>query len=137
MEMGLGRSASSAARSSRAGVPDPPRPLELARRYVGQRRLRAGAFGSDIFRDPAWDVVLDLYCARMEGKVVSVMDACLAAAVPTTTALRCIQRMRREGLVVRRPDPEDRRRQYLELDDAAALAVERWLVETWPDCSDD
>lgn len=122
-----------ASRASGSDRVHPSSPLALARRYVKQRQLRASAFRSEIFRDPAWDVVLDLYCAHMEGKVVSVMDACIAAAVPTTTAHRCLQRMRREGLVILRRDVEDRRRQYLELSDDAALAVEQWLVATWPE----
>jgi hypothetical protein len=41
----------------------------------------------DLFADPGWDILLDLYAARQEGKQVSVSSLCIAAAVPPTTAL--------------------------------------------------
>lgn len=110
------------------------RPYELAKRYIRQRRVRADAFGADLFRDPAWDIVLDLYCSRTSGKLVGVMDACIAAGVPLTTAHRHVRRLLDATLIVTRRDPHDRRRSWLELTDAAAKLVEIWLERTWPEC---
>ena len=45
-------------------------------------------FGEGLFADPAWDIMLDLFAARIEGKDITVSSAGIAACVPPTTALR-------------------------------------------------
>lgn len=98
-----------------------------------QRGTRRETFGADVFREPAWDVMLDLYCARLTGKEVSMMDACIAAGVPSTTGLRYVRRLLASKLVTRRRDVKDRRRSWVALTDQAAGQVERWLHDTWPE----
>jgi hypothetical protein len=61
----------------------------LARRYLRHRRERERLL-PDLFADPAWDILLDLFAASIERRPVSVSSACVAAAVPPTTALRWI-----------------------------------------------
>ena len=80
-----------------------------------------------MFADPAWDILLDLYVARIEDADVSISGACVAAAVPATTALRWIRQMEREGLIGRAADPTDQRRQYVFLTPTAEAAVGHWL----------
>jgi DNA-binding MarR family transcriptional regulator len=93
------------------------------------RRMRDEHFRSDIFADPAWDIMLDLMAARIEGKRVGVSSLCIAAAVPPTTALRWIKRLSDEQILVRTADPNDGRRVYIELADDAAKAVAAYLKE--------
>jgi hypothetical protein len=99
------------------------------RAMVRARRLRADYFRADLFADPAWDMLLDLMAARLEGKKVAVSSLCIAAAVPMTTALRWIAMLTEHGLLVRVADPDDGRRAYVELADAAARALSAWLRE--------
>lgn len=106
--------------------------LEIARRYVQQRRLRRDIFRAEVFREPAWDILLDLYCARLSGKEVSIMDACIAAGVPSTTGLRYVRRLLATNLVTLRRDTTDRRRSWVELTDATVAQIESWLHATWP-----
>jgi DNA-binding MarR family transcriptional regulator len=118
------------------GVDDCRRPGEgtLAARvrcYLRARRLRDGLFPKRIFSDPAWDMLLDLYACKAEGTRVGVSNACLAANVPSTTALRYVDRLEECGLVERQPDPEDNRRIYVELTDVAAWRIELWLNATF------
>lgn len=85
------------------------------RAAIRSRRLRAQFFPSDLFADPAWDMLLDLFAARLEQRLVSVSSLCIAAAVPPTTALRWIGTMHDNGLFERKADPSDRRRAYIAL----------------------
>ena len=83
------------------------------------RRLRDRFFASGLFEDPAWDMLLDLFAAELEGSAVSVSSLCIAAAVAPTTALRWIARLTDAGLLERRPDPFDKRRVFMALSEAA------------------
>lgn len=101
--------------------PDPdPRAI---RATIRARRLRDQHFAPELFADPAWDMLLDLYAARLEGRRVSVSSLCIAASVPPTTALRWIGTMHDAQLFGREPDPTDRRRAHITLTDRAAAAM--------------
>lgn len=102
--------------------PASPTPDELRgqlRREIKARRLRERLFPEGLFADPAWDILLDLTLARLEGRQTPVSSLCIAAAVPTTTALRWIKTLLDRELIERRPDPDDRRRHYIHVSEAA------------------
>ncbi|MBO9622088.1 MAG: winged helix DNA-binding protein [Sphingomonas sp.] len=85
------------------------------RAVLRARRMRAQFFDGELFADPAWDMLLDLFAADIERRRVSVSSLCIAAAVPPTTALRWIGTLHDAGLFERQPDPADRRRAYIAL----------------------
>lgn len=116
-------------RRPRPPLPDP----RLIQRIIRQRRLRARYFESEIFADPAWDILLDLTAARAEHRRVSVTSLCIAAAVPATTALRWISQMTDMGILVREQDEEDKRRAFIALSDGAADAMARYFDELGKD----
>jgi DNA-binding MarR family transcriptional regulator len=97
------------------------------RRMLRQRRMREQYFPADLFADPAWDMLLDLYAARLERQPVSVSSLCIAAAVPATTALRWIKTMTDAGLFVREADPHDGRRIFIALAEGACDALARYF----------
>jgi DNA-binding MarR family transcriptional regulator len=97
------------------------------RALLRARRLRDQYFKPDLFADPAWDMLLDLLLARLEGRLVAVSSLCIAAAVPPTTALRWIKRLNDEGLFVRTADPRDGRRVFIDLAVATAEALVAYL----------
>ncbi len=88
--------------------------------------MRSAYFAEDLFADPAWDMLLDLFAAHLEGLRVSVSSLCIAAAVPPTTALRWITAMTDAGLLMRREDPSDRRRAFVALTAQAVAGMERY-----------
>lgn len=100
---------------------------KAVRRILRQRRMREQYFPADLFADPAWDMLLDLYAARLEHRSVSVSSLCIAAAVPATTALRWIKTMTHAGLFVRESDPQDGRRIFIALADSASDAMARYF----------
>ena len=120
-----GDSSDRLARAARPPLPDP----RLVRRVIRQRQLRARFFDSELFADPAWDILLDLTAARAEHKRVSVTSVCIASGVPPTTALRWISQMSEAGLLERIEDETDRRRAFIALSDRAADAMARYFAE--------
>ena len=86
---------------------------EWARRIYLARRTRDQLFGPDMFADPRWDMMLDLYLAHHEQRRISVSSACIASAVPSTTALRHLQEMVDRGWIGRHACEHDARRVYV------------------------
>lgn len=84
--------------------------LAWAEQMLRMRREREKIFGKHLFADPCWDMLLDLYVALRKGRVISVSSLCVAAAVPASTALRWIDILVKQDLVLREPDPKDKRR---------------------------
>lgn len=91
------------------------------------RRKRERFFDTDLFGEPGWDMLLDLYEHAERGKAVSVSSACIAASVPPTTALRWIAVLVQRGLVDSFNDPLDRRRRFLNLSVEARSSMQRLL----------
>jgi DNA-binding MarR family transcriptional regulator len=84
------------------------------------RVIRDQLFGEDIFFDPSWSILLDLYQRELEGRRVMVSDACAASGVPSTTGLRWLRVLEKRNFVVRTQDPTDRRRVFVALTPVAS-----------------
>jgi DNA-binding MarR family transcriptional regulator len=136
----MGRIASTLARLSSGPGSPVLKPVELKREVpdvdpdavravIRARRLRSRFFSEELFADPAWDMLLDLLQAEIAQLRVPVSSLCIAAAVPATTALRWIKTMTEQGLFVRRADPHDGRRVFVELAPAASSAMRRYFSE--------
>lgn len=95
--------------------PDRQISQQEVRAILKMRRNRARFFKADLFADPAWDLLLELFAAELGQQRITVTSACHGAAVPATTALRWIGQLESQGLLGRRPDPMDARRQFLML----------------------
>jgi hypothetical protein len=102
---------------------------ETVRSVIRARRLRSRYFPEDLFADPAWDMLLDLLRAEISHLRVPVSSLCIAAAVPATTALRWLKTMVSKGLFVRRADPHDGRRVFVELSPETSRALRTYFAE--------
>jgi DNA-binding MarR family transcriptional regulator len=102
---------------------------ETVRAVIRARRLRARYFQDGLFADPAWDMLLDLLQAEIAQLRVPVSSLCIAAAVPATTALRWLKSMTNQGMFVRRADPHDGRRVFVELAPETSIALRRYFAE--------
>ena len=122
-----------AATSRAAGTPPssdaPEVSIETVRMIIRARRLRSRYFPEHLFADPAWDMLLDLLQAEISKLRVPVSSLCIAAAVPATTALRWLKSMVQEGIFVRRADPHDGRRVFVELAPETSQALRRYFAE--------
>lgn len=91
-------------------------PAELAlyiRDVLRKEAKRREIGGGELFGDPAWEMLLDLLLAKIEGRLVAVSSACIASGAPMSTALRLVRRLVAEGVLCRLPDEHDRRRHFL------------------------
>lgn len=119
-----------AARAAAAPSGDaPPVSADSVRAVIRARRLRARYFPEHLFADPAWDMLLDLLQAEIAQLRVPVSSLCIAAAVPATTALRWLKTMVQEGIFLRRADPHDGRRVFVELAPDTSRALRRYFAE--------
>ena len=112
-----------------SGQTAPDVSAETVRAVIRARRLRSRYFPEELFADPAWDMLLDLLQAEICHLRVPVSSLCIAAAVPATTALRWLKTMVQEGLFLRRADPHDGRRVFVELAPQASDALRRYFSE--------
>jgi hypothetical protein len=140
----VGRIASTLARLSEGPAAQTHRPVpfadkdapevsaEAVRAVIRARRLRSRYFPEELFADPAWDMLLDLLQAEISHLRVPVSSLCIAAAVPATTALRWLKTMVSQGIFIRRADPHDGRRVFVELAPETSQALRRYFAEVEP-----
>jgi DNA-binding MarR family transcriptional regulator len=108
-----------------------PSILELARRAQQTRAMVSRLFPRDIFWDSAWDMVLELVIANEENRSVCVKQLICASGETSTSALRRIDRLEQDGIVVRRHDADDHRRVSIALSlkgEEAMAAMLRSLI---------
>ena len=103
--------------------------LGVARAIQNLRRTRASLFGGGIFSDPAWDVLLTLYIARLEQIRLKVSNLLEESGVPSTTGLRWLCALTEKGLVTRKANPMDARSSFVELTDVGALTMSSYIYE--------
>jgi DNA-binding MarR family transcriptional regulator len=118
-----------AVKTSEANIAAAPVEGHVVRAVIRARRQRERFFAEELFADPSWDMLLDLLQAEIAQLRVPVSSLCIAAAVPATTALRWIKTMTEQGMFVRRADPNDGRRVFVELAPATSEAMHRYFAE--------
>lgn len=107
---------------------DRERMIETVRRMIRDRKVRERFFPQVRFGEPAWDMLLDLALAWLEGNAVSVSSVCIASGAPMSTAMRWINEMVEAGLIERRTDPTDGRRNFVNIAPATMQAMLRYLA---------
>lgn len=106
----------------------PAQMAQMVRRIIAGRKLRDRFFTDARFGEPAWDVLLDLTLAWLEEKPVSVSSACIAAGVPTSTAMRWISELIDRGIIERQIDPADGRRHLVQMTAQTRSAMLQYLA---------
>ena len=102
---------------------------QFAREAYATRRRRANIFGTaELFGEPAWDILLDLYIAHVDNKPVSVSSACIGSAAPPTTGLRWLGVLAEQDLILREHDPEDQRRVLVRLTERGLTAMDEYFA---------
>jgi DNA-binding MarR family transcriptional regulator len=101
--------------------------VALARRLIAERQMRRRFLPADLFHEPAWDMMLALYVARAEDRVMNVKTLVASADAPVTTSQRWIDHLAKLRLVDRITDPADRRRIEVSLSLSGAEAIEGYL----------
>lgn len=90
----------------------------IARKAAADRRRRSEIAGSgDLFGEPAWDILLNMFIAGCEGRRLTLPAVCSGAGAPESTALRWVTILEKRGMVVREGAPE---RAFLKLSGSAS-----------------
>jgi len=103
------------------------RRVDRVKAIITARNRRMEYFPAEMFADPVWDMLLDLVHCELTDQRVSTTNLCHAAKVPATTALRYIAMLSAQGMLVRRPDPLDGRRVFIELSRKALDSIFQYL----------
>jgi DNA-binding MarR family transcriptional regulator len=84
-----------------------------------------------MFSEPAWEMLLMLYVLEGEARQ-KVSRLAEIAEISKSTALRWIDYLHAQGLIVRESHPNDKRAAYVELTEKGHGAIEMYLNETIP-----
>jgi len=103
----------------------------FANRLMKDRQIRSKYFDAQILNGPAWDILIDLAAAGLQGRPVPTSSACASTQAPFSTALRHVNQLVEAGLVKRTVDPGDKRRTLLELEPEALEQMSRYLASSW------
>jgi DNA repair protein RadC len=104
--------------------------VDNARATVRRRILRRQLIGSpDLFGEPAWDMLLDLFINECEGKPVAMSSLCIAADIPTSSAMKLVQKLCDAGLLERIPDHSDGRRSLMRICPEVAHRMRAYFAE--------
>ena len=89
------------------GVNEQDQLAAIARSEFHNRRRRDSLIRYDLFAEPAWVMLLDLYIQHHRGQPVPVDRLCTAAATAGTTGLRWLGLLIEKELVIRSSFAED------------------------------
>lgn len=110
--------------------------VKLVSQIVHARRTRCDFFAPEIFSDPAWDMLLVLFQAKVQGEVMAPYHLAQAAGSPLSASLRWIDILERAGLVHSTCDPSSREIKTVELASRGWSAMIQWSqrwIESCPD----
>ncbi|MFN3946405.1 MAG: winged helix DNA-binding protein [Allosphingosinicella sp.] len=101
---------------------------EIARRLLEELRGREAVLPAGLVSDPAWEMLLELYIARAEGRETSVADILKPCRIASASGFRWIERLERLDLLVRRRSTSDKRAVSVALTDAGADKMTALLI---------
>jgi DNA-binding MarR family transcriptional regulator len=94
------------------------------------RRIRAGVLAPRLFSEPAWDLLLILFLARLRRQRMTIRQLARGTGVSEPMAARWLDALDHEGLLRHRPAAQgDARTGFVELSQAGSRAMQRWLDE--------
>ena len=108
---------------------DADRLKSFARQIYQKRQKRIARFGSEMFGEPAWEMLLVLYVEEGGERQSQTRLADLSGAA-RSTAMRWIDHLVRAGLAHRENHPTDKRRNFIALSDKGRQLLELYLSET-------
>ena len=137
LRLGLDAVAAAEEEQLRHAPPEPPGKYELidlASKLYDARRGRDRMFSkelsgeSELFGEPAWDMLLALFCFPSRGILLGVTSLSHAAHVPPATGLRWQKLLEQEDLIERGPRVPDSRVQLVGLSATGRTLMERYLT---------
>jgi hypothetical protein len=100
---------------------------EAAQRFIDMRNECAPLLPKNMFRDIAWDLMLELFLAAERGHSPFIKQLQSIAEEPVANAMRRIDHLEECGLLRRRQDDEDHRRVHVSLTNKGYFAMANML----------
>lgn len=100
--------------------------IEWIKCEIKNKELRKNLLPDIMSGDPAWEMLVELYLARLESRKVATKELGIVAAVPPTTGLRWIAHLQKTDLIVRESG-EDKRRSHFALTELGLFKIESYL----------
>lgn len=101
---------------------------QLACKIYDARRTRDRILSDHLFGEPAWDMLLALYCLPSRGEMLRPTALSHAAAVAETTGIRWQQILMEKNLIERGPSQLASRRQFVRLTQKGRSLMENYLT---------
>lgn len=104
------------------------RAIRAAQKALRDRQVRSDFVGNaEMFGEPAWDILLDLFIRQAQDENVSIKAACLSPATRASTLLRWLNVLVDNGLLVCENDPSDQKQRLIRLTAAGYEGMLRYL----------
>jgi hypothetical protein len=81
--------------------------VERIRDAQGRRKSRDRLFGVQMFGEPPWDIMIELFIADCEGRQASIGDLCDSSLLERSTVMRWLQILEMENILTRTPNPHN------------------------------
>lgn len=102
--------------------------LSRAELIYNIRKWRTRCFDSDIFSEPGWDILLDLYIHHVKGRKLKITGLSQGNDIPTSTALRWLQVLERKGLISREDSCSDSRITWIVITPGGVARMQHFLT---------
>jgi hypothetical protein len=97
---------------------------------LAARRARESALGPELFSDPGWDLLLELYAARLAGRTTELPELARSIRHAESTTARWIAALSERRLLVSLESGAGPGRLSIELSEEGAAAMKR-LLDYW------
>lgn len=91
------------------------------------RDLRVRYLPDELFSDPCWEMLLDVYRSHLASTPVAVAELVMGSGAPTATANRRIEEMEEHGLLERLRESPDSQKSYVTLTEIGLLALDSFF----------
>jgi DNA-binding MarR family transcriptional regulator len=101
--------------------------LRMARHARDSRKRIEPLFPKNLFRDSAWDMLLELFIATEQNERLCVKDLIQLSGDSSTSAIRRIDQLEGTGFLRRQVDGDDQRRVWVRLTEKGYQALAAML----------
>ena len=95
------------------------------------RQARSRQFGSAMFGEAAWDMLLTLYVSEVDIQTMTLSRLAQLVEAPASSALRWVDYLDAQRLVRRDDHPSDRRSSLVKLTDKGRASLKSYLTGTF------
>ena len=100
----------------------------LVRRTQTARRLRSTFLSAELFTDPAWDMLLELFARELGEESISASEICAVAGVGASSARRWLEALEEKGLIERASQARNDNDDWIKLSAKGSAQMQRYFA---------